>query len=694
MSIPRRILVHVTVAAGLVIAVASWVRYRTVFEETKQSELRLLQTYVDERARTEEASFRIVQENLALVRGQFLKRLDSPLLYDRQARWDERFRRFPDGAWRSREQFADGRKYSTLWMQKDCPLTPDLQHQILAAQDICDELLPVWADLFPSVYFVLPGWANIGFDPRIPSWVWDTPADYNPSDLEWFRLAIAPEKGDGYGWTGVIEEPTTGVPIVSVYLPIHRGGRYLGSVGHDIAVTPLMEETGRSNVPGAIHVVFRPDGRLIAHPAKRAEILASKGELRMQDSEPALASLYRAVSARQERSFSGYDDGSRAYYTVCRLAGPEWFFVTTVSHEQLQRQAFSTSQWVLWVGLLSLVAMTAVLATTLRQQIARPLQQLTQVTRRMSGGDLSVRADVGRDDELGDLAKAFNDMASHVDNRDMALRQLNQDLERRVLERTQELSAANRQLDAGRQEALRLLERERELSELRSDFVSLVSHEFRTPLEVIMSSADNLERYYDRLSPEKREHLLQTINKSVRRMSGMMEETLVLGRLETDRMAFTPVRFEWRHFCRRICDDIEASVGKGRTIRLDVERVPDVVIGDENLLRHVFINLLSNAMKYSAPDQPVHFTAHYDGGQVTCHVTDHGCGIPATDQPRLFKAFQRGGNVRHIPGTGLGLLIVQRCVALHGGEISFTSTEGQGTTFTVIIPLPTCTDPA
>jgi nitrate/nitrite-specific signal transduction histidine kinase len=213
-------------------------------------------------------------------------------------------------------------------------------------------------------------------------------------------------------------------------------------------------------------------------------------------------------------------------------------FLTTMPRQQLQRQAFQSAQWVLWSGLVSLALVLAFLATILRRQVAQPLAELTRATRQMSTGDVSARAAVGRDDEFGALAGSFNEMAGRVALRDAELRQLNQDLEQRVALRTSELSEANRSLAEAREDALHLLARERELSELKSNFVSLVSHEFRTPPEIIMSSVDKLDRYHDRLPPEKRQQLLHTIHKSVRRMAGMMEEVLVLGRLETDRMTF------------------------------------------------------------------------------------------------------------------------------------------------------------
>ncbi len=922
MTIPQRILLQVTVAAGLMIAVATSVTYGIAYQAAKDRDLDHLETYVRERARREELGFQQVQANLALVRGQFLKRIASPIPGNYEAQWNDRFQLYPDGAWRSRTNFTDGRKYSTLWAHKRVVFTPELKTQVLRAQNICDDLLPGWADGFPSVYFIFPGWLNIGFDPRLPNWVWDTPADYDPGALEWFQLAMQTNRpAGGIAWSGVIEEPTTKVPIVSVYLPIERDGKFLGSVGHDLFVSRLMDETTRSDLPGSMHVIFRRDGRLVVHPTKQREILGSKGQFRMQDGgDPALASLYRAVSGRAERRFSGFDPGSGLYFSGARLAGPEWIFLTTVPRELLRQLAFQSAQWVLWSGLASLALLLGFLAATLRRQIARPLAELTRATRQMSGGDVSAQADVGRRDELGALAGAFNEMARRVAQRDAELQAEKAALERRVAERTAELRgsearlstvfqnspamqsvlrraddvivevndaflsklgytreevtgkspfelnthedkanliafrqklhehgfvqdyeiplrardgrlvtvllstypvsiggvphlvsagvditarkeaeartralyeslsaavvvqdetgflqinsaslklfgadraeeilgnhpanfsaplqpdgedsvvAARRHMDRalthgverfewlarrldgtefpvevtltavqleGRPvvqaviidlterrraeaELQNALAKERELSQLKSEFVSLVSHEFRTPLEIILSSADNMQRYHDRLEPEKRDQLLRTIHKSVRRMSGMMEEVLVLGRLETDRMTFTPAPLHLPSLCRRICDEIDSATGQRCVIDLQTHCIPELAQGDESLLRHIFGNLLSNAVKYSPERARVEFNVCRAGDDAVCRITDRGCGIPAADQKRLFQAFHRGSNVRQVSGTGLGLLIVQRCVTLHGGEIQFESAEGQGTTFTVRLPL-------
>lgn len=231
------------------------------------------------------------------------------------------------------------------------------------------------------------------------------------------------------------------------------------------------------------------------------------------------------------------------------------------------------------------------------------------------------------------------------------------------------------------------LAKAQELNQLKTDFVSLVSHEFRTPLEIIMSSVDNLDRYHERLPAEKRAELLRTINKSVRRMAGMMEDVLLLGRFDSGGTDFKPAALDLVTFLQRVRDEMESATNRRCPISLRIDGELPSARADEAVLRHILTNLLSNAAKYSEAGQPVELTVRREGALACIRIVDRGCGIPAEDRKRLFQAFHRGANVRQIPGTGLGLLIVRRCVDLHGGEIRFESEVGEGTTFTVELPL-------
>ncbi len=267
-------------------------------------------------------------------------------------------------------------------------------------------------------------------------------------------------------------------------------------------------------------------------------------------------------------------------------------------------------------------------------------------------------------------------------------------LEQRVAERTADLSGANAHLHeevAARQraeaEVQRALAQERELGELRSRFVAMVSHEFRTPLGIIMSSAEILDAYLDRLPPEERRANLRDITRSSRHMAGLMEEVLLLGRVEAGKLTCQTAPLDLGVLCAKLVDEVTSATSARCRLELKLSPLPGDAQADENLLRHILTNLLGNAVKYSPLGATVELVVEARGHLALLAVKDRGIGIPEADQRELFQAFHRGRNVGATPGTGLGLVIVNHCVRLHGGRISFESCEGKGTTFTVELPL-------
>jgi PAS domain S-box-containing protein len=239
-------------------------------------------------------------------------------------------------------------------------------------------------------------------------------------------------------------------------------------------------------------------------------------------------------------------------------------------------------------------------------------------------------------------------------------------------------------------ELLQTLAREKELGQLRSNFVSMVSHEFRTPLGIIQSSTEILEDYFDRLEPSERAEHLQSIRKNTRRMAVMMEEVLLLGGFDAGRMEFRPAPLELRTFAQTLVDEVLSATAQKCSVELMLLEMPRVIEGDERLLRHIFTNLLTNAVKYSGAGRSVRFEIARVGAEMVCTIGDRGIGIPEADQEWLFNAFHRGHNVADRPGTGLGLVIVKRCVDLHRGTILLESKVGKGTTITVKLPIAGC----
>jgi PAS domain S-box-containing protein len=236
-------------------------------------------------------------------------------------------------------------------------------------------------------------------------------------------------------------------------------------------------------------------------------------------------------------------------------------------------------------------------------------------------------------------------------------------------------------------ELLRTLAREKELGQLRSNFVSMVSHEFRTPLGIIESSAEILEDYIESLDAAERKEHLQSICKNARRMAGLMEEALLIGSLDAGKMEFKPEPLDLQAFVRRLLDEVLSATNRRCPIELLLDGIPSEIQADERLLRHIFTNLLTNAVKYSDAGQLVRLEIGCDKTEIVCAIRDQGIGIPDADREWLFNAFHRGHNVSDRPGTGLGLVIVKRCADLHGGKIKLESKLGEGTAVTVRLPI-------
>jgi PAS domain S-box-containing protein len=236
-------------------------------------------------------------------------------------------------------------------------------------------------------------------------------------------------------------------------------------------------------------------------------------------------------------------------------------------------------------------------------------------------------------------------------------------------------------------ELLRTVAREKELGQLRSNFVSMVSHEFRTPLGIIQSSAEILRDYLDQLEPAERDDHLQSISNNTRRMAQIMEEVLLIGSFDAGKMEFKPAALDLREFTRRLVEEVLSATNRRCPIQLSLSEMPVEIQADERLLRHIFTNLLTNAIKYSDDARVVRFEAGCTGTEIVCAIRDEGIGIPEADREWLFTAFHRGHNVDGRPGTGLGLVIVKRCVQLHGGKINVESKVGKGTAVTIRLPI-------
>ncbi|MEL6310432.1 MAG: ATP-binding protein, partial [Chloroflexota bacterium] len=348
------------------------------------------------------------------------------------------------------------------------------------------------------------------------------------------------------------------------------------------------------------------------------------------------------------------------------------------------REQFVQAQLTATIAALLATIISIAVAILLSRSITTPLRKLSVVAEQFSSGNRDLKADITSNDEVGSLAKTFNTMIAEVNDRQVALENLNQSLEKRVAERTAELEQA-------RDEALAAQRIANENSRLKSEFLSTMSHELRTPMNAIEGFVGIiLSRMGGADFNEKTESYLHKVRSNSRRLLGLINDFLDLSRIESGRLELVnqpmspeSMATQWRSTLISLADN------KGLDFTVDVDpNLPTTIHGDEEALSKVAINLLGNAIKFTS-EGSVSLQLKQDGDQMDMIVSDTGMGIPPHAREFIFDEFRQvdQSSRREHGGTGLGLAIVSKLVRAMNGTVSLESEVGEGTTFHVRVPM-------
>jgi PAS domain S-box-containing protein len=268
------------------------------------------------------------------------------------------------------------------------------------------------------------------------------------------------------------------------------------------------------------------------------------------------------------------------------------------------------------------------------------------------------------------------------------------ELEKKVELRTEALNSSVKELEAevrdrqkAEEEAKKALEKERELNELKSKFVSIASHEFRTPLSTVLSSTALINQYNELEDREKVNKHVQRIKNSVNHLTSILNDFLSLGKLEEGRVDLQCDYFNPCEFLDEVKEELVSTLQAGQQLQIDCKASSALVYSDVRILRNVFFNLVSNASKYSLPGKNIYLSCSQDDKNIVFKIRDEGIGIPTSDQKHMFERFFRASNAGQIQGTGLGLNIVKRYTDLLNGSVAYTSEVGTGTIFTITLPI-------
>ncbi len=265
------------------------------------------------------------------------------------------------------------------------------------------------------------------------------------------------------------------------------------------------------------------------------------------------------------------------------------------------------------------------------------------------------------------------------------IKKLNANLEATVNSRTIQLQSTLNELEASKEELTLSLEKEKEVNDLKSRFVSMASHEFRTPLSTILSSISLLAKYNTTEDQPKRDRHIDRIKSSVKSLTDILNEFLSLGKIEEGKVEVKPEEFDLTEFISNIINEMNVLLKPNQNIQYTHIGAPNTYL-DSNLLKHVLVNLMSNAIKFSPENAIINIETKIDDSVTLIEIIDQGIGIPKSDQVHLFERFFRASNVTNIQGTGLGLHIVGRYVELLNGNIQYNSELEKGSKFTISLP--------
>ncbi len=454
-SVARRTLWKIGLRIALVIAAMTGLAYYHIYATTTDAALDTLEKYIAERGHRERENFVLASEQHARIKAELLRRLEEMGEADPRAEFDALFVRFPDGVIRNRLDGFDGTRRAFAYIDKSITPDADLRRRVLAFYHLSNQFGPAWNERFENLYFTTPENILVGYYPDVPDYAHTSGPDLDMRTEEWVWIADKkhnPERK--MAWTGVLYDPRADLWMISGETPVDIDGRHVATIGQDFTLNDIMARSIDDRLDGAYNVIFRKDGRLIAHPDIMEDIKTKGGGLDIKEfGDKHLADLFETVLSKPEGEavieLKEYDH----FLAIAPIEEPGWFFVTVYPKALISKVAFEAAGIVLLLGALSLAIEILIFFFVIRKDVSLPLNTLVAATDAMASGDYAARVEPFRDDEIGRLSRSFTAMrdaimTSHlrlsrtVTKLEAARDELGRsrdDLERRVAERTRDL---------------------------------------------------------------------------------------------------------------------------------------------------------------------------------------------------------------------------------------------------------------
>ncbi|HEY9875067.1 MAG TPA: cache domain-containing protein, partial [Candidatus Obscuribacterales bacterium] len=370
-SLARRILIQIALSVTAVIIGSTAVSYFQIVSTLKSQTLDQLKSHVIERGQREQSVFLIAENNHAIFKKEWLRRLQKTDSKNLKARFDQLFVRFPDGATRNRSNLFDGKRQAGVFIDKPVLINDDIRRRVVTSYDLINAYGPPWHNLFPDLYLNMPENIAVIYWPDYPTWAQDAPVGFDLSKEEY--VWVGDQKHNPARetvWSGAQIDGVAKIWILSCVTPIYSNDRIIGTLGQDVLLDDLFKRTIEEHVEGGYNLIFRKDGRLIAHPKLMKQIQQQKGAFNILESEDTqLKRIFEAVKNKADDQVVIDNANQSDYLVVTTLQGPDWYFVTVLPKSILAEKAIALARFTLFLGFGSLIIVVAIVFWVLRRHI-------------------------------------------------------------------------------------------------------------------------------------------------------------------------------------------------------------------------------------------------------------------------------------------------------------------------------------
>ncbi|SKB14298.1 putative Histidine kinase [Planktothrix sp. PCC 11201] len=661
-SITRETLVKMGVRIALVILGSTALSYLHLMSILETQTIQQLDKYIVERGQRESNIFTLAEDNHAILKQEIKRRLEEWEDYDPQLEFDQKFVPFKDGVIRNQPEGFDRSRQAGVYIGKTVELTPEIRRRVLTFYDLVTSSGMAWQSRFQNTYINTPENIGIMYWPEVP-WAENTTSDlYIPNENSFWMTDSQHNPTHQTVCTGVYYDQIARNWMISCGTPVDIAGKQVATIGHDIVLNELLERTLQDRLPGTYNLIFRSDGRLIAHPDKMDEIKKNQGKLDIfQSEDPHLIRIFQLVKNLKLGKVVVENTQDKEYLALAKLETPDWYFVTVFPKSILAEVALNNARFVLILGGVSLLIEIIILLSVLRHQVSEPLGQLMVATEQISTGDFNIHLDTTRPDELGQLATSFNTMVAEVQAREVRLKQAQIELQK--------------------------------TDKLKDEFLGNTSHELRTPLNGIIGIAESLiDGTTGQLSSATMANL-RMIASSGRRLANLVNDILDFSKLKHKTLELQLKSVGLREVVEVVINLIQPLINQKKLqINNRILLTLPAVMADENRLQQIFYNLIGNAIKFTDSGKIeilAQVISHAGLQQIQITVSDTGIGIPEDKLESIFESFEQadGSTARIYGGTGLGLAITQQLIELQGGKIWVESILNEGSKFHFTLPI-------